>query len=214
MKQTRKEFDQRLKEERLALLLIGMSNVGKSYWTDKLQREKGFEVLSVDQAIGRELGISTIEEVAQWMGHPFEARYPERETAYLSLEEKIMRRLKVPQGENDVVDSTGSLIYHSQDLLQELKEKFLIVHLEVSESGLKEMEDRFFAAPKPLIWRGMYRPAAGEKPEQTLRRCYPDLLRFRLLRYLQLADVSLSTKAISSATTEQFLETVRLAVGK
>ena len=41
------------------------------------------------------------------------------------------------------------------------------------------------------IWGKHYAPEPGEKPEASLRRCYPELLNFRDQEYERIADCTL-----------------------
>jgi shikimate kinase len=211
---SQREFGQRMKEKRLRVALIGMSNIGKSYRARQLRDEKGFQLLSVDEEIERILGLEGIEAVSHWMGFPHERRYPQAEKSYLAAEAQVMGEIKVPSGKNFVLDTTGSLIYLDPNLLSSFKKKFLVIHLAVDEAIIPEMTDRFFTHPKPVIWGGMFQQRPKEALEVTFRRCYPEWLKFRLTHYRELADISISG-AISRSkevTSDQFTEAIRSAL--
>lgn len=205
------EWTRRLEAGGVRLALIGMSNIGKSHWTQLLAEAKGFAKISVDAEIARQLGLPDVDQVAAWMGQPYEERYREAEKKYLALEDAITGGISLPDQKNLVVDTTGSVVYLRKKTHQFLKKNFLILHLEVTPNLLTEMIERYFSQPKPVIWGAHYRPAAKESPEETLKRCYPLCLTYRLERYRELADVTISGEISldPKLTVDQFLEAIR-----
>ncbi|MBI4196270.1 MAG: hypothetical protein HY539_00450 [Deltaproteobacteria bacterium] len=215
MKLTRLEFEQRIENGALPLLLIGMSNVGKSFRARQLRDEKGFGMVSIDEEIEKKLGLAGLEALASWMGFPHQGGYAPKEKVYLQTEQAMMQNLELPQGKNFVVDSTGSLIYLGNKILETLKGNYLIVHLEVVESMIPLMTDKFFTRPKPVVWGGMFERRPKEAVEVAYRRCYPEWLQFRLGKYKQLADVSVSGELSidPKVTIDRFLEEILEKLG-
>lgn len=59
------------------ITLVGMSNIGKSFWSKELEREIGYFRFSSDEWIEERLtselqgiGYSGIKAVSEWMGQP------------------------------------------------------------------------------------------------------------------------------------------------
>ncbi|MFQ5799980.1 MAG: hypothetical protein ACE5H0_14990, partial [Bacteroidota bacterium] len=123
--------------------MIGMSGTGKTHWANKLE-EKGFRKFSCDELIEVRLredlfkeGLKGgINDVSRWMGQPYEERYAQRSRRYLELEAETLTEI-LQQIENDlpsdvdvVVDTTGSVIYMHEDILNKLTTLTRIVYLE------------------------------------------------------------------------------------
>ena len=73
------------------ITLIGMSNIGKTHWSNLLVTERGFTKIDCDfrieQKLGPELtklGYHGIRDVAKWMGQPFDPQYPETSRKFLA----------------------------------------------------------------------------------------------------------------------------------
>ncbi len=62
-----------------------------------------------------------------------------------------------------------------------------MVHLRLPEENMRSFL-RFRHDPKPVIWEGKFRPRKGETLQNTLRRCYKELLSYRNERYSLIAD--------------------------
>lgn len=215
---SRSVFDERIKAGTLRLAHIGMSNIGKTHRADDLTRERDFAMVSVDaeieKCIERELPEASIAGMAAWMGFPYDARYAGHEARYLALEEAVMRGVTPTDGQNFVLDTTGSVIYLPSDVHTRLREEYLIVHIEASEARIATLVDRYFAHPKPVVWGDAYRLELGEEPMAALRRCYPDLLTHRLARYRALADVTVPSLAGTDRhfTADEFIDAIRTAL--
>ncbi|MCB0329548.1 MAG: hypothetical protein KDD70_07790 [Bdellovibrionales bacterium] len=202
----------------MKFVLIGFSGTGKSFWSARLANECGFRWICCDDLIEKKLaqalprGSSGISDVAAWMGEPYDDGFAVRESLYLECESGVLREcLAFPSSlDNAVLDTTGSVIYCDSSLLTELKKFGPIVYLEVTENALDEMYQRYLEDPKPVIWRDSYRPREGEAGEETLKRCYPNLLRYRAEKYRELADVTLQYDELQSSdlTAKAFLELV------
>lgn len=180
--------------------LIGMSNVGKSYWREQASAA-GFTFFCCDDRIEknlepylRERGFRGIEGVAKWMGQPYEPQYPENQAVYLAQEtlvmEEAIRELR-KGGERLVIDTTGSVIYTGKAVLTALRKLSTIVLIDAPASLQTELYRQYLANPKPVIWREIYKPLDRETPEDALARCYPLLLRSRSEMYRRQAHVIL-----------------------
>ena len=87
-----------------------------------------------------------------------------------------------------VVDTTGSLIYLQKKLLNRLRALTKMLHLRLPEEKHEQLFENFINDPKPVIWKGKFKPRKGEPQQNTLRRCYKELLSFRNERYSLIAD--------------------------
>lgn len=146
------------------ITLVGMSNIGKSYWSGRLQTDAGFEKISCDFLIEhklaeeyKNLGFCGLEEVADWMGQPPDERYEENSKKYLNCEKTVMQDIiKELDNRNPdssiIVDTSGSVIYMEDDMLQELKNKTRIVYLQASKEHYLKLFEQYKFNPKPLIW--------------------------------------------------------------
>ncbi len=200
------------REKPLRLALVGMSGAGKTFWTKKLAAS-GYHVVSCDDGIEQRLaqrlaagGYAGINGVAAWMGWPDSATYIERESEYLaeeihSLDEILSELEKQPQ-KSLVLDTTGSVIYAGNNLLMRLRRQMTIVHLAASAEEQQLLIERYLNDPKPVLWRGAFQPRAGEKPRETVARCYPALIVARRQSYEALAHCTLQVAALHDATLD------------
>lgn len=188
----------------IVISLVGMSGSGKSRWSKKLA-EKGFRRICCDDLIEKDLavemkenGVEGIHGVARWMGHPYEEQFKRNQEMYLNSEirnmRKIIDQLKRGVSENTVIDTTGSVIYTGSEIMKALQKNSLVVYLETPMSALSEMLRVFMEHPKPVIWRKMFSQKKGEETQEALRRCYPRLLKERMVLYKKYSDVMLSYK--------------------
>ncbi|MEE2640457.1 MAG: shikimate kinase [Planctomycetota bacterium] len=191
----RSEFRNLQKQSRLRIALVGMSNSGKSTLGRQLGKELGFEFFEVDSAINQSLGIHSLEESANWLGHPFEEKYLKNRETYLQLEEQHTR-IEFSGTRNFVLDTTGSIIYGSQSLLDWLAQHYLIVGLGVSETLCNLLAETYFQMPKPVIWGSEFDPGPHEEPLQALKRCFPSLLQNRTRLYQRLSDVEIAAELV------------------
>lgn len=185
----------------MIISFVGMSGAGKSHWSRRLEREKGYKKYSCDELIEKDLaselaflGYKGINDVSRWMGQPYDERYAINSKRYLELEARALQcsleKIKNGESGNDIaMDTTGSVVYLPPELLLKLKQLTKVVYLETPEFVMEKMINLYLADPKPVIWGDLYRPLPGEDKTETLKRCYPDLLRYRLNLYDKLADV-------------------------
>lgn len=195
---TREEFDARLLDESARLCLVGMSNCGKSHWSAQLKTQMGFALARVDdeieKALGDELeglGYSGIDGLAEWMGYPTDERFARNQKIYLDLEERVTAAAAVMKQEgNYVLDTTGSVIYLSDETLENIRANFLVIHLEASDDMMDAMIAKYFQTPKPVVWGNSFNSHPTETVEEALRRCYPELLKERRKLYSQVAHIA------------------------
>ena len=204
----------------MRLALIGMSGSGKTFWTKKLA-EKGAPTVFCDDKIEQRLaarlgpgGHSGINGVAAWMGWPDSPTYAEREAEYLAEEihtlDEVLQELEENPGKSLVLDTTGSVIYAGNHLLMRLRRQMTIVYLAATEQERQLLIERYLNDPKPVLWRGAFRPKSGEAPRETVTRCYPVLIEARRRSYEALAHCTLSVAELRAPLdAEQFLEKVR-----
>jgi len=200
------------KERPLRLALIGMSGAGKTFWTKKLSANR-YPTACSDDRIEEKLrprlaagGYSGINGVAAWMGWPDSATYAERESEYLAEEihtlDEILTELEKHPEKSLVLDTTGSVIYTGNHLLMRLRRQMTIVHLAASTEEQRLLTERYLNDPKPVLWRGAFQPKAGEKPRETVARCYPVLIAARRQSYEALAHCTLEVAALRDGSLD------------
>lgn len=211
---TRSEFFERMENNTLKIAFIGMSNIGKSFWSTSLAEEKGFQIYHVDDEIQDSLQLTDMKEMAAWMGYPFQAQYAKNSKKYLDIEHK--KTLEAPFAEkgNFVLDTTGSVIYLDETVQKFLQKNFLVVCFDVSTQMLKRMQELYFIEPKSIIWGEHYLPFPEEEPIDALRRCYPWLLKYRMKKYRELGDIIIpgELSRMEGLELERFLEILALSL--
>ena len=209
----------------LRLALIGMSGAGKTFWTKKLAAN-GYPAGSCDDRIEQKLasrlaagGYSGINGVAAWMGWPDSTTYAQREAEYLAEEihalDEILTELEREPEKSLVLDTTGSIIYTGNDLLMRLRRQMTIVHLVASAEEQQLLIERYLNDPKPVLWRGAFQPRTGEKPRETVARCYPALIAGRRQSYEALSHCTLQVAALRDGSLDApaFLKMIRDTTG-
>jgi len=90
-----------------------------------------------------------------------------------------------------------------------------IVYLAASAEEQQLLTERYLNDPKPVLWRGAFQPKAGEKPLETVARCYPALLAARRQSYEALAHCTLEVAALRDGSLDalSFLEMIRGKTG-
>jgi shikimate kinase len=176
--------------------LIGMSNIGKTFWARRVAAATGIEL--IEKQLGpelKQLGFSGLHELAKWMGQPPDPHYAENSKRYMAGEQKVMRTalnfLHTNIGTRAIIDTTGSVIYTDPQTLSDLREQTKVIYFAASDDHIAELFKRYLANPKPTIWADCYVPAEGEAPRQALKRCYPELLHARAQQYQALAHVTI-----------------------
>lgn len=212
------EFDTKLKRRNLAICFVGMSNCGKSHWSWQLQETLKFHLLCVDRQIEHTLektlhsqGHIGIEGLAAWMGFPSDKRFAKNQSIYLQAEESITGSAAPSIGHNSVLDTTGSVVYLSEQTREQIIQNYLVVHLEAGDELLNTMTENYFKTPKPVVWGDAFNQRDGESADHALRRCYPALLRERRDRYQRMSHISIPA-AVSldrNLNIDTFLDEVR-----
>lgn len=206
MKLLRQQFEQLFKENQLTLSLIGMSNIGKTYWSKKLS-SIGFRHINCDDLIEaklipvlKKLKYSGIEDVSRWMGRPYDEMFPANQRKYLSLEREIMedifRQIKKRKRQNIVIDTTGSVVHTGSNIYTKLKQCSLVIYIEATKNMREEMFKQYIKKPKPVVFGEMFIQKKNETAEQALKKCYRALLDLRSTLYTKYADVIISRDAI------------------
>jgi shikimate kinase len=213
------------REKPLRLALIGMSGAGKTFWTKKLAASQ-CPAVSCDDRIEQKLaprlaagGYAGINGVAAWMGWPDSATYTERESEYLAEEihtlDEVLTELETRAEKSLVLDTTGSVIYTGNNLLMRLRRQMTVVHLAASAEEQQLLIERYLTDPKPVLWRGAFQPRAGEKPRDTVARCYPALIAARRQSYVALAHCTLPVASLRDGTLDAaaFLKMIQEKTG-
>ncbi|MFA4873537.1 MAG: AAA family ATPase [Patescibacteria group bacterium] len=197
----------------LAITLIGMSGMGKTYRSLQLA-SLGFLRLSSDDYVSAHLGSlpgTGTAGVAAWMGQPYESQHAVRSAQYLALEEESIRTFLTAHRTNTIIDTTGSFIYLSPRTIEHLKQQTLIVYLEANQSIKDRLFHIYTTDPKPVVWGDRFHRLPDESDREALRRCYPELLTYRSARYAAIADVTLpySVARDEQSTGEIFLKEIQ-----
>jgi shikimate kinase len=187
----------------MRLSFIGMSGTGKSHWSSQLV-ERGFTRFCCDYLIAERLKPEvaslngTKHSLAEWMGFPYEAHFAEREAQYLATEIEVLdeilsylEALPVDSPENIIVDSTGSVIYTGQAMLERLHRQTTMIYLDTPLAVQERMHAIYLTNPAPVLWQGHFNRQPGESNAAALARCYPELLTSRTHEYKQWAEISL-----------------------
>ena len=217
------------RDKPLRLALIGMSGAGKSFWTKHLAKV-GYSTVSCDDRI--EAGLAPVLQagnfegingVASWMGWPDRETYAERESRYLQEEisvlDGVLDGLEKNPATELILDTTGSVIYCGNHLLHRLRKQMTVLYLEASAAERELLVRRYLEDPKPVLWRGAFQAKSGEKPNDTVLRCYPMLVEARRRSYEALAHCTVPVSELRPLSAEaehagvapglKFLERVR-----
>lgn len=217
------EFNRLLKSNKLAVSLIGMSNTGKSYWSEKFT-ELNFEPIHCDDLIEAKLaselkarGYSGIADVSRWMGQPYDKRFAANQQKYLDCERDVISetilKLKAENLGNVVIDTTGSFVHLENDICSQLQLCSLIVCIEATKDMQDKMFKLYIEKPKPVIFGDIFSVKKGETGRQALKRCYPELLDYRSRLYRQYADVVISRDAVAdNLAVDKFVSLVSHAL--
>ena len=213
MQLSRADFERRYKDGTLKLALIGMSNIGKSYSGMRLATDYDFSLIEVDKLIWEELGQSSMDDFAKWQGQPYTDGYTAREAKSIALETAATAKALVSDRRNPLLDTTGSVIYTSDEVRKTLKDTHYIVHIKAGDDALERLKAQYFKSPKPLIWAGHYQKFDGQTDEESVLESYPKLLKSRAKHYSELADHTINSSEIlsSSLTTQALFELLQPA---
>jgi len=187
----------------MRISLIGMAGSGKSYWSIKLAQH-GFRRFCCDDLIAAKLAPDflrpdgTTMEMGKWMGFPYERHYKKHESTYLTYEVEVLIEIfeyleshKNTRGENIVVDTTGSVIYTGEEILQKLCRYTTVIYLLAPSELQEQLLNAYISKPHPMLWRDSFSKKAGETNQEALARCYPQLLSARERLYARYADIEI-----------------------
>lgn len=196
MQLTRAEFESRYANGKLRIALVGMSNIGKSYTGMRLATAFDFELIEVDKIIWQQLGQGSMADFAAWQGQPYSAGYEVREAKSIQLETDATRKAVAYADGNAILDTTGSVIYASKEVLDSLERDWFIIHIAASKDAVDRLKIQYFKQPKPLIWKGHYHQFEGETQDEAILSSYPNLLAARAKAYSALAHKTISSDVI------------------
>src|SRR5207245_10949924 len=129
-----------------------------------------------------------------------------REAEYLAVEirtlDEVLTALEKQPQQSLVLDTTGSVIYAGNNLLMRLRRQMTIVYLAASAAEQQLLIERYLNDPKPVLWRGAFQPKTGEKPRDTVGRCYPALMSARRQSYEALTHCTLQVAALRDGTLD------------
>jgi shikimate kinase len=187
----------------MRLSLIAMSGSGKSYWAKQLSGI-GFKCFSCDEMIASNLSDELVKAdgsimpMGKWMGLPYRQGYLERESKYLAHEKqvlgKILETIDKNYGDperNIVIDTTGSVIYTGEEILNKLRNYTTVVHMETPPRIQDQMYQAYLTRPRPVLWQGKFCKKPYEKNKEALTRCYAELLAYRERLYKQYAHLTI-----------------------
>ena len=187
----------------MRLSLIAMSGSGKSYWAKQLSGI-GFKCFSCDEMIASNLSDELVQadgsimSMGKWMGLPYRQGYLERESKYLAHEkqvlEEILETIENNYGDpesNIVIDTTGSVIYTGEEILNKLRKYTTVVHMETPPRIQDQMYQAYLTRPRPVLWQGKFCKKPYEKNKEALIRCYAELLAYRERLYKQYAHLTI-----------------------
>ena len=208
----------------MRISLIGMSGSGKSHWSARLA-EDGFKCICCDDLITEKLAPEllrsdgTAMDLGEWMGFPYEPRYRERESRYLDYEKEVLTEvfayLEASQNDSDlniVVDTTGSVIYTGEEIINRLRQNTTMVYLWVPPELREPMLEAYVAEPRPVLWRDVFTKKENETNEQALARSYRRLLSQRERLYERHSDcrVDYYSRREENLEVQDFLDLINL----
>lgn len=222
---TAEEFEQQLEAGELTLSLVGMSNVGKTYWS-KLLVQSGFTHICCDDLIEEKLGDELIQlgytggitDMAKWLGQPYDERFAANQQRYLQLEIETMQEIierveKGIQKGNIIIDTTGSVVHTGSVIREKLNALTKVIYLEATKEMQQKMFELYIAEPKPVLWADVFKSVGNESNTEALARCYPKLLEYRSGLYAEMAHVTiLRETSLAMAGASDFLEYVKGAL--
>lgn len=197
----------------MRIALIGMSGAGKSFWSGILARH-GFEVFGCDDDIGRRLAATgeiadpSLDHLGRWMGFPFEPGFARRQALYLSLEHTVMDDLLTSleaaplaaEAPPLVIDTSGSVVYAGQAMMQRLRRQSVVVYLSLSPVHRDALRRAYEKNPRPVIWQQHYWRNTGETDREALKRSYANLTADRDSLYRRYAHLEIQWEPTSAPT--------------
>ena len=139
----RHNFYERYQKGELKIALIGMSNVGKSYTAKRLAKHYEFSLIEVDTLIRKNMGHKSMKDFAEWQGQPFTNGYAEREEISIEKETIATKKAISSKKSNTLIDTTGSVIYVKENVLEELVNNFYVVYIQVHEDHIERLKNDY-----------------------------------------------------------------------
>ncbi len=223
MKINREEFDSLFQKNQLSISFVGMSNIGKTYWSERFQ-EIGFSHVSCDGLIEQALlpemsalGYSGLADVSGWMGQPYNRRYAENQEKYLDIERSVVEGIldSIAEGKykNTVIDTTGSVVHIGKETLARLKKHSLVVFIEASKEMTDALFERYIKEPKPVVFGEFFKQRGNESVLAALSRSFRALLEARRSLAKKYADVVIPAVSIKKNTTiDQFISLIQASL--
>lgn len=195
------------------ITLIGMSNIGKSATSIRIQSELGYERVDCDPMVNEKillavaktesnLKLDSIEACATWMGQPGSdnPEYEHRSALFVQCEREVMQevgqKLSGPNNRPLVIDTCGSVIYTGDDILEQLKTMTHVVYLAANPEYQQALFDKYIAEPKPVVWpKGIFSQAPEQNKRDALAEGYPQLLASRDSWYRAMAETVIPFEA-------------------
>jgi shikimate kinase len=153
------------------------------------------------------------------MGFPYESGYQERECRYLDCEKEVLTEvldyLEASQDTLDlnfVVDTTGSVIYTGEEIIDRLRRNTTMVYLSVPPDMRERMLKAYMSKPRPVLWRDVFTKRENETNEQALARSYSMLLSQREWLYERYSDCRIDYYSCreENLQTQNFLNLINL----
>ncbi len=191
---------------------IGMSGIGKSYWTKQLS-QIGFSTIDCDAEVIKEVSkqaqipFSTLSEAGTWLQLPHQEGFEQREALFMQCEKQVIEQLldknfdnnidsnvnnhqqKLIENTRYIIDMGGSVIYTGDEVLAKLKNNLLLIFFDASEEVYKQMLANYFANPCPVLWKGQFKQQEGQSIADAFIESYANLINYRRKMYLELADI-------------------------
>ena len=95
MKINKKDFIQKIKENKLKIVFIGMSNIGKSHWSNILKERENFSRIGVDEEIEKMM------KKKMFLGNPYEDSFTEKENEIMTIENEITQSVNLFTEKNE-----------------------------------------------------------------------------------------------------------------
>ncbi len=211
----------------MKLTLIGMSTVGKSYWSERFEAA-GFERIDLDGLIRDQLvahidncQVQSHQDISDWLGLPDEPRYAENEKKLMQFEVEALKYAvsileNKPKNARVVVDTGGSLVYTPPQYWQLLKQFTPIIYLKMDKTIHQTLVDNYLRDPRWVIWNGCFDPQKGETLLETYSRCYSNLIKGREKLYEIYADYTLEygIHRDRNMTVDAFLKLLKITAGE
>jgi enamine deaminase RidA (YjgF/YER057c/UK114 family) len=92
---------------------------------------------------------------------------------------------------NIVIDTTGSVIYTGEEILNKLRKYTTVVYLATPLQIQDQIYRAYLVRPRPVLWQGKFSKKSHEKNKEALARCYPELLTYRERLYKHYAHITI-----------------------